>query len=126
MFEQQFTPSETMVEELPDEVVPSLPEKQETVHSEVESFDQEVKIEKVAEPEPVVEVISQEISSKPKMMRDTYTPLAQEFLEKLEAAYAAKDGQELSDIVFEAECEDEVAKQLDLDWYERQAAFLTK
>jgi len=43
---------------------------------------------------------------------------------RLTQALNQGDGNELADIVFDAEQEDEIAAQIDLEWYEQQAAQL--
>ena len=64
------------------------------------------------------------VPSAPKKLVDSLCPLAQEFMTRLNQALEQKDGNELSEIVFDAELEDEVAAQIDLEWYEQQAAQL--
>ena len=44
--------------------------------------------------------------------------LAKGFQDRLDKALADGDGEELSNIVYDAEFEDEVTAQIDLEWYE--------
>ena len=53
------------------------------------------------------------------------SPLAKDFLDKLQAALLQGDGATLSDLVFDAECEN-LGSQIDITWYENQAAELVE
>jgi hypothetical protein len=55
-------------------------------------------------------------------MSKSLTPLAQEFLNRITNALQAGNGDLLGDIIYDAEMEDGVSAQLDLDWYEQKAA----
>jgi hypothetical protein len=52
-------------------------------------------------------------------MSDSLTQLSQEFLNRITTALQAGDGDQLAEIIFDAEMEDEVPTQLDLEWYEQ-------
>jgi len=60
----------------------------------------------------------------PRVNPNPLTPLAQEYLAKMQAALENEDGDELANIVFDAEIENDVAEQIDLKWYEQKAASL--
>lgn len=53
------------------------------------------------------------------------SPLAKDFLDKLQAALLQGDGATLSDLIFDAECEN-LGNQIDINWYEEQAAGLVE
>jgi len=69
---------------------------------------------------PVVE--KQGMAPQPRKMPNV-SPFAQGIIDQLELAVAAKDGNELSNQVFDAECEG-LEDQIDLQWYEHKAAEL--
>ena len=75
-----------------------------------------------ASPAPLDAPVKKVLPSAPKTLTDSPCPQAQEFISLLTAALNSGDGNELADIVFDAEQEDEVAAQIDLEWYEQQAA----
>lgn len=59
----------------------------------------------------------------PEVKSKQLSATAVNFLKRLEQARENKDGQEMSNLVFDAYCED-LASELDLDWYEQKAARL--
>lgn len=67
---------------------------------------------------PVVE--KEALAAEPRKMPNV-SPFAQGIIEALDAAVAQQDGTELSNQVFDAECEG-LEDQIDLVWYERKAA----
>ena len=73
-------------------------------------------------PAPLDAPAKKVLPSAPKTLTDSLCPQAQEFVALLTAAFNSGNGDELADIVFDAEQEDEVAAQIDLEWYEQQAA----
>ena len=53
----------------------------------------------------------------PKKMKDFPTQIALEFICKLEEAREMKDGNLMSDLVYDADCEN-LGNEIDLEWYE--------
>ena len=53
-------------------------------------------------------------------MVDQPSELALKFINDLETARANNDGEKMSDLVFDADCED-LSKEIDLPWYEKKA-----
>ena len=47
------------------------------------------------------------------------SPLAKEWIIRLNEALEQKDGVLLSELVFDCECEDGLALQIDLKWYDK-------
>ena len=58
----------------------------------------------------------QSSATKPKVMAQV-SPYAQEIIDTLQEALENKNGEELSNLVFDAECEG-LENQIDLTWYE--------
>ena len=54
------------------------------------------------------------------------TEEAKDWLSQLEEALNNKDYGKLSEIAFDAECEDDIKNYIDLDWYENKAAQMLK
>jgi len=80
--------------------------------------------QKIATPSPVPAPAKMVIAATPKTLTNSLCPQAQDFVNRLTQALNQGDGNELADIVFDAEQEDEIAAQIDLEWYEQQAAQL--
>lgn len=59
----------------------------------------------------------------PKRMVDQPSELALKFISDLETARANNDGEKMSDLVFDADCED-LGAEIDLQWYEKKAQSL--
>ena len=81
------------------------------------------KVTKVAyeEPEaPVVDVTPKDMAAGPQN-KGNLSGTAKKWLQKLEALVKSKSGEELADMIFDAECDD-VGEELDLQWYENKAA----
>jgi len=58
-------------------------------------------------------------------MVDIPSEVALQFIKQLEEAVANKDGEELSNLVFDADC-DGLDKEIDLVWYEQKAVRLNE
>ena len=58
------------------------------------------------------------VASAPKTLTDSLTPEASDFLARLNTALNSGNSDDLCDIVFDAEQIEEVAHQIDLQWYE--------
>jgi hypothetical protein len=54
-------------------------------------------------------IVFDEYEEGPKKLCTSMTPEAQKIQKRLDEALAARDGEELSNIVFDAECEDDVS-----------------
>lgn len=100
---------------------------------EVNSSPEQIVSAPVKESLPEVEKVVEEKSSAPVVEKKAMaphprkmpnvSPFAQGIIDQLELAVAEKDGNELSNQVFDAECEG-LEDQIDLQWYEHKAAEL--
>ena len=57
----------------------------------------------------------------PKVMSAEISPLAKDFIKKLDKMVAAKKWDELGELAYDAVCED-LDGQIDIEWYEKMAA----
>lgn len=75
------------------------------------------KVSKKEEALPVKAVAEVSEDRRPKTMDTSISPYAQDVIRQLEEALKSGDGDELSNIVFDAECEN-LGNQIDLNFYE--------
>jgi len=81
------------------------------------------KLEQQALGGPAAEVEDKADGSGPAVLTQHPSALALDFIQQLNAAAEAKDGEALSNLVFDADVEG-LAKEIDLNWYEQKAARL--
>jgi len=101
-------------------VFPRSPGKKKNV--EVDEYEQAYleegsKLEAIALGEMAKEVADKLDNDGPTKMKGVISPQALDFISKLEDARLRKDAEELSNLVFDADC-DGLANEIDLHWYE--------
>jgi hypothetical protein len=117
-FETQQTKKASMV----DECISSKKEVLEEIQ-EVHSSPEQIVSALVKEAPKEISVVEKKaIALHPRKMPNV-SPFAQGIIDALDAAVAQQDGTELSNQVFDAECEG-LEDQIDLAWYEQKAAEL--
>ena len=57
----------------------------------------------------------------PRVMSAEISPLAKDFIKKLDKLVADKNWEELAELAYDAVCED-LDTQIDVEWYEKMAA----
>ena len=95
-------------------------------NEDVDNYEEEFVMENqqlnVAEPEIVASAFIEQAENPTKMCSNP-SRLAQEFIRKLDQTRNAGDGEEMGNLVFDADCEG-LASEIDLHWYEQHAAQL--